>query len=283
MNALETKNISKSYGTFLLKNISLSLPEGCVMGLIGENGAGKSTLIDIIAGIVLPENGTVEVLGTDNHSKEFKEVKQYIGFVPSYPCFPPLFTAEDINKVMREVYNKWDEELFFSYVEKFGIDPKKKYADYSKGMTMKLPIAVAFSHKARLLVLDEATSGLDPVARDEIMDMVNEFTRDEHNSVLMSSHILTDMEKVCDYIAYIENGELKLCEEKDILCEKYAVVKCSAKELNEIDRRYIIGMKKSDFGAEALVEVSAIPLQMYRERANIEDFMVYTVKGREVQ
>lgn len=285
MNALEVKNICKGYkGTkgykdFKLDNVSLSLPQGCVMGLIGENGAGKSTLIKLITGIANADSGTIAVLGTDNRSKAFTLTKQDIGVVLDYPCFPQTFTAKDINKIMSRTYKNWREDLYFDYLAKFNIDANKKFKDYSKGMKMKLPFAVALAHDAKLLILDEATSGLDPIARDEMLDIINDFTRDETHSALISSHILSDLEKVCDYIAYISNGRLILCEEKDRMLDSLVVVKCGVDELSRLDRSRVVGVRKSEFGAAALVYRDIVPKGMYAEKAAIEDIMLYMTKG----
>ncbi|MCH5212383.1 MAG: ABC transporter ATP-binding protein [Oscillospiraceae bacterium] len=285
MNALEVKNICKSYKKtkraqgFDLKNISLSLPSGCVMGLIGENGAGKSTLIKLICGIAHADNGEITVLGTDNKSKEFTLTKQDIGVVLDYPCFPNKFTANDINRIMRRTYTEWDENIFFKCLGT--IDINLRYDRYSKGMKALLPIAIAMSHNAKLLIMDEPTSGLDPVVRDEILDMINDFTREENHSVLISSHILSDLEKICDYIAYISHGELKFCEEKDAMLDKLVIAKCGEDELNAIDSSKIIGVRKTGFGTEALVYRDAVANSIHCEKATIEDIMIYTAKSNQ--
>ncbi len=283
MNALEVKNIYKSYKKtkraegFELKNISFSLPSGCVMGLIGENGAGKSTLIKLICGIARADGGEITVLGTENTSRKFTFTKRDMGVVLDYPCFPTKFTANDINRIMRRAYTDWNENIFFKCLGT--IDTDLKYGSYSKGMKALLPIAVAMSHNAKLLIMDEPTSGLDPIVRDEILDMINEFTREENRSVLISSHILSDLEKACDYIAYISRGELKFCEEKDDMLDKLVIVKCGEDELNVIDRRKVIGVRKSDFGIEALAYRNAVTGGIHCEKATIEDIMIYTAKG----
>lgn len=287
MNSLEVKNICKSYRdfksnkkkyeVFKLNNISLTLPSGCVMGLIGGNGAGKSSLIKLICGIANADSGEISVLGTDNKSREFVLTKQDIGVVLDYPCFPERFTAKDINRVMRRMYKKWNENLFFRFIRNF--DLNMKFQNYSKGMKAVLPIAVAMSHDAKLLIMDEPMSGLDPVVRDEILDAINQYTMDESHSVLISSHILTDLEKICDYIAYISDGELKFCEEKDSLLDRLVIVKCSMEELREIDGSRVVGMRKSDFGTEALVYRDAVREGMYCEKASIEDIVIYMAKG----
>lgn len=279
MNAVEIKNVSKHYKGFTLSNITMNIPTGSIVGLIGENGAGKSTLIKLITGIAHCDSGSISVLGTDNRTPEFTETKQDMGIVLDYPCFPDRFTAKDINRIMKAMYKNWNEEHFFSFTKNF--DKSMKYKNYSKGMRAVLRIAAAMSHNARLLIMDEPTSGLDPVVRDEILDIISHTTIDERNSVLISSHILNDLEKICDYIAYIHNGKLKFFEEKDSLCEKLVVVNCIETDLCEIPSAAVIGIRKSDYGIEALIERAAVIDGMRFRKSTIEDIMVYTARGEQ--
>lgn len=284
MNAIEIKNVCKRYKRdmdFNLKDITLALPEGCVMGLIGENGAGKSTLMRLILGMLHADSGEISVLNCDVKTPSFTDIRNDLGVVFD-KAFPDRFTAQNVNRIMKRAYRSWNEALFFDYLKNFNIDKKKSIQELSKGMRMKLIIVAALSHDARLLILDEPTSGLDPVARDEILDIINDFTMDEKRSVLISSHILSDLEKVCDYIAYMSNGRLLFCEEKDELLDKLAVVKCSRDELGNIERHKIIGVRETEFGAEALVYRDAVPEGMYCERAAIEDIMIFTAKGEKL-
>ena len=284
MNAIEIKNVCKQYKhnmDFDLKDITLALPEGCVMGLIGENGAGKSTLMRLILGMLHADSGELSVLDCDVKSNRFTDIKNDLGVVFD-KAFPDSFTAQNVNLIMKHAYKRWDAALFFDYLKKFNIDKKKKIQELSMGMKMKLTISAALSHDARLLILDEPTSGLDPVARDEILDIINDFTMDESRSVLISSHILSDLEKVCDYIAYLSHGRLLFCEEKDELLDKLAVVKCGKDELEGIERQKVIGVRETGFGAEALVYRDAVPEDMYCERAAIEDVMIFTAKGEKL-
>ncbi len=278
MNAIEIKNVYKSFEKFKLDNITLNLPSGCVMGLIGENGAGKSTLIELVTGIKIADSGKIAVLGTDNRSNLFTETKEKIGVVLSRHWFYSSITAKKLNKIMQGFYREWNEDLFFDYIRRFNIDLKQKFKHYSKGMKAKLEIAVALSHKAKLLIFDEPMSGLDPVARDEFIDIINDYTKTEDTSVLISSHLLTDLEKMCDYITYISDGKLVCCEEKDELCERYIKVKCSEEELQEIDSNKIIGIRKTEFGIEALAERTAVHTEIHSEKASIEDIMIYVSK-----
>ena len=196
MNAIEMKHVSKTYGSFAIKDLNLTLPEGCIMGLVGENGAGKSTTIRLLMHSVTKEAGEIKVLGVDNTSKEFLGVREDVGVVLDEAYFPEVLNGWDVNKIMKHTYKNWEEETFFRYLDQFHVERQKKFKDYSKGMKMKLAIAVALSHKAKLLILDEATGGLDPIVRDEILDIFNEFTREEGHSVLISSHIVSDLEKI---------------------------------------------------------------------------------------
>ena len=219
-NAIELNHISKSFGEFSLKDVTLAVPAGTICGLVGENGAGKSTLIRILMGALRPDSGTAAALGVDVSAPEFLNAKEDIGVVLDEGCFPETLTAPQVGRVMAATYRRWEQDTFDAYCRRFALPEKTAFKDYSRGMKMKLTIAVALSHQAQLLVLDEATAGLDPIVRDEILELFNEFTRDETHSVLISSHILSDLEKLCDYIAFLHQGRLLFCEEKDALLEQ---------------------------------------------------------------
>lgn len=253
MNAIEIKSLCKNYGRFRLSDIDLTLPCGCIMGLIGENGAGKSTTIKLLLDIIKKDAGKIHIFGKEMTS-DATDIKNDIGVVLDEPCFPELFKASDINKTMKNIYANWNEETFFSLLNRFDIDEKKRFKALSKGMKMKMSIAVALSHNAKLLILDEPTSGLDPVIRDEIVEIFYEFTRNPMNSILISSHIVSDLEKLCDYIAFIHKGRLLLCDEKDRLLEKHCVIHCTADELAEIPEDNVIHKKESSYGVEAIVK-----------------------------
>lgn len=213
-NALELQNVSKSFTGFEMKDMTFSLPEGCILGLVGKNGAGKSTTIRLIMDMIHKDSGTIYVLGK-NIEEDFTETKQDIGVVLDEPSFPEYVTADQMNNIMKNIYRNWDEKRYYELIDQFELPKwKKQFKNYSKGMKMKLAIAVALSHHAKLLILDEPTSGLDPFMRDEILDILYEFTREEDQSVLISSHIVSDLERLCDYIAYIDQGSLKLYEVK---------------------------------------------------------------------
>ncbi len=281
MNAVEIKNVSKTYKDFVLDNINLSLPEGCIMGLIGENGAGKSTTIKIITDSIKADTGNVTVLGTDNQSREFQKIKNDIGVVLDEAYFPLVLNADDIGSIMKDTYINWDMNVYNSYLERFNLPRKKKFSDFSRGMKMKLSIAVALSHNPRLLILDEATSGLDPMVRDEILDIFNEFTRDSSHSILISSHIISDLEKICDYIAFIHKGRLILCEEKDRLFEDYALLKLSNDDFESVPEQAVISKKVTPYGVEVLVKNSEVSDVFKREYASLEEIILFLVKGGE--
>ena len=279
-NILEVKNLTKRYKEFTLDSVNLSIPEGCIMGFIGANGAGKSTTIKSILNIVIPDSGEITIFGENNLAKN-KALKEKIGVVMDQAVYPEMLTAKQINSIMKRSYKTWNEEKFYGYMKKFCISEQKKVKEYSRGMTMKLSIAVALSHDSKLLILDEATSGLDPIVRDEILDVFLDFIQDETHSVLISSHILSDLEKICDYITFIHNGKVVLSEEKDVLLDTYSVVKCDAKELAKIDSSYVKGIRHGQFGKEALVQREGTTMiqEGSVEPATLEDIMLYMVKG----
>ncbi|MCO7136563.1 ABC transporter ATP-binding protein [[Clostridium] leptum] len=278
MNALELRNVSKSYGDFVLKDISFVLPSGCIMGLIGENGAGKSTTIKLILDCIRRDSGEIFVLGKDNR-KDFTAVKEDIGVVLDEAYFPESITVRQVNAVMRYTYRRWNEQTYFSYISRFSLPKDKSFREFSRGMKMKLAIAVALSHEAKLLILDEATSGLDPIARDEILDVFREYTRDEQHSILLSSHITSDLEKLCDYIAFIHKGNLLFCQEKDRLQESYGLLRCSKGEFEALRKQAVLGYRDSGYGIEALVDRREIPAGMKVDYASIEEIIVFLAKG----
>ena len=277
-NAIDIKGVSKAYRDFTLDSLTLSLPEGSIMGLIGENGAGKSTTIKLIMNAILPDSGSIEVLGMDNKSLEFAEAKEDIGVVLDEAYFPVSLNCKNVNKIMGLTYKKWDPDKYFGYIKKFGLPEKKAFKDFSRGMKMKLAIAVALSHDPKLLVLDEATGGLDPIVRDEILDIFNDFTRDESHSVLISSHIVSDLEKICDYIAFLHRGRLMFVEEKDLLYENYALVNMTKTQLSGMPKGSVLGSRENSYGAEVLMLRSDIPAGMVPERITIEDIMLYMAR-----
>ncbi len=281
MNAIEIKGLEKHYEGFQLGSFDLTLPSGCIMGLVGENGAGKSTTIKLIMNAIGRDAGEISVLGVDNRSAGFRDVKENIGVVLDEAYFPEVMSARNVGKVMALTYKNWDAAAFEGYLKKFSLAPDKIFKDYSRGMRMKLAIAAALSHGAKLLILDEATSGLDPMARDELLDIFNDFTRDENCSILLSSHIVSDLEKICDYIAFLHRGRLVLCEEKDRLLEEYALIRLPEERLKELPEESIISRRASSYGTEALVLRGGIPAAIPTEHTSLEDIILFLAKGDE--
>ncbi len=278
-HAVEIKHLTKKYKDFTLDDLNLTLPKGCIMGLVGENGAGKSTTINILLGLVKEDSGTISVLG--GNLQKNAAIREDIGVVlDSGIGMPGLLSVKQIGTMMKGIYKNWNQESFESYIKQFDISPKKKFSELSKGMKMKLEIAIALSHHAKLLILDEATSGLDPVVRDEVLDIFMEFTRNEEHSVFISSHIVSDLEKACDYIAFLQKGKLLLCEEKDVLCERYGMIHGTKKELEALDQARILGKKETSYGVEAIVEKSAIPYDKECRKVGLEEIFVCMMRRK---
>ena len=277
MNALEIKGLVKHYKDFTLDHLDLTLPSGCIMGLIGENGAGKSTTIRLILDMIRRDEGSITIFGKDNRDN-LKLQKEDIGVVFDEVGFPECLTIRQIGKIMKNTYRNWEQGVFDQYVKEFALPEKKPFKEFSRGMKMKLGIAVALSHHAKLLLLDEATSGLDPVVRDEVVGIFNEFTRDESHAVLLSSHIVSDLEKICDYIVFLHKGKLLLCEEKDVLLGEYGIIHCTGEQLGRIPSDAVKGRKESAYGVEAIVRRDHIPAGMSVEPITIEELFVFMVK-----
>lgn len=274
MNALEIRSLQKHRKGFSLDGINLTLPAGCIMGLIGENGAGKTTTIKLMLDMIRKDSGTVRILGKD--SAEIS--KEDIGVVLDEVGLPTCLTACQVDKIMSKAYTQWSSDEFFAYLKRLNVPENKAFSALSRGMKMKLGIACALSHKAKLLILDEATSGLDPAVRDEVIDILLDFTRDEEHSVLISSHIVSDLEKICDYIAFLHKGRLMLCEEKDRLYEQYGIIRCDEKTLSAIEPSAVIGKRVSAFGVEAIVRRDTVPEGVSIAPVGIEELFVFMVK-----
>ena len=277
-NILKVRNLSKNYDGFSLQNVDISLPKGCIMGFIGENGAGKSTTIKLILNLIKKDGGDISIFGEDNIQSE-KRIKEDVGVVLDESNFPFTMRGMDIDAVMKNIYKNWNSEVFKQYMQKFNIPLKKTFKEYSRGMKMKLSIAAALSHDAKLLILDEATSGLDPIVRDEILDVFLEFIQDENRSIFISSHIISDLEKITDYITFIHEGKIIFSEPRDALLEKYCVIKCDEEEFKKLSNDVIIGVRKNRFGIEALVFKNKLPQNYETEHTTIEDIMLFYVKG----
>lgn len=248
------------------------------MGFIGENGAGKSTTMKAILNLIRRDEGDIQIIGKDNIQNEL-EVKEKIGVVFDTMNLPEMLQAQDVGKMMRSLYRQWDPAKYAQYLEQFELPAKKTIKDFSRGMKMKLAIAVALSHNAQLLLLDEATSGLDPIVRDEILDILLDFIQDDSRGVLFSSHITGDLEKIADYVTFIHKGRIFFSDPKDQLLEQYGILKCTEKELAALDRKVIKGVRRHQFGVEALVEKQRISSGYPVDKASIEDIMLFIARG----
>ena len=277
MNALEIKNLTKAYPGFTLDNLNLTLPSGCIMGLIGENGAGKSTTIKLILDMIHKDSGSIIILGKDN-TDSIELTKEDIGVVMDEVGIPECLTVKQVGNVMKNTFRNWDDAEYARLAQKLALPDKKQFKEFSRGMKMKLGIAIALSHKAKLLILDEATSGLDPVVRDEVVEMFSDFTRDENHSILISSHIVSDLEKLCDYVAFLHKGKLLLCEEKDQLLAEYGLIHCTAEEIQNLPAEAIKYKKENPYGIEAMVLRSAVPANFNVSPISIEELFVFMVK-----
>ncbi len=276
-NAIELKDLTKRYKSFTLDHISLTLPAGCILGFIGENGAGKSTTIKSMLGLIRPGGGEIRLLGK-NPLKD-RSIMEDVGVVLDSGFFPCSMTARQVGYMLESIYKNWDSEKYRDLTEKFELPEKTKLKGYSRGMIMKLSLAAALSHHPRLLILDEATSGLDPVVRDDILDLLLEYIQDEQNSVFLSSHITGDLEKISDYVVFLHQGKIVLSGEKDLLLDRYGLLKCGETELSELDPQAVIGLRRSEFGCSALVEKYRLPAGLLVEPATLDDIMLYHIKG----
>lgn len=278
---LRVENLTKKYAGFQLDHVSFELPKGTIMGLIGENGAGKSTTINAILDLIKKDDGTVTFWGQELSSS--KQLKEDIGVVFDGVNFYETLTPAKVGKISEKAYKQWDEYLYRDYLKRFGLPLDKEIKTLSKGMKMKLCIAVALSHKPKLLILDEATSGLDPVMRDDILYVFLDFVQDENHSILMSSHITTDLEKVADYITFIHQGKVLFCKTKDELRYKYGIIRCGAAVFNQIDKAEILAYRKDDYQWNVLVADKEKARKKYKaavvDDATIDDILLLYVKG----
>ena len=280
MNAIELSHIEKHFTGFSLQDLSLTVPSGSICGLVGENGAGKSTTIRILMGALRPDGGRARVLGLDPASPEFIRVKEDIGVVLDEAYFPEILNPVQVGKVLAKTYRNWDQGMYDGYLDRFELPGNKPFSKFSRGMKMKLAIAAALSHRPKLLVLDEATAGLDPIVRDEVLDIFYEFTREEDHSILISSHILSDLEKLCDYIAALHHGRLLFCQDKDSLLEEYGVFVGTREQADALVTEAVVYRETSGYGGvRALVRRSMVPGTLDLERASVEDIILFMVKG----
>lgn len=277
MNAVEVKELTKKFKGFTLDHVSFSLPAGCIMGLVGENGAGKSTTLKLLLNMIQKDSGRITILGKDEKNID----KNELGVVFDECRFHESFTAKDINQVLKSIFQRWNEPQFFDYLNRFEVPSNKKLKEFSRGMKMKISIAAAVSHDAKLLLLDEPTSTLDPVVRDEMLDIFYDFISDEQHSIIISSHIVSDLEKVCDYIAFMHKGKMILCEEKDRLLQECRLAQMSEAEFSAIDKDEIIGSRKTPFGITAVIRKAAAAQIRNTQPINLEDLFVYMIRGEE--
>ncbi|MGG6311243.1 ABC transporter ATP-binding protein [Paenibacillus macerans] len=283
MNALEVEGLVKHYGHFSLSKLSFAVPKGYITGLIGPNGAGKSTVIKAIMGMVLPEEGRITVLGKSVAGND-GNYKQQIGYISDENIFYEYLTMEQMKRVVAPFYERWDETLFTKYMELFELPKRKKIKDCSKGMKMKFAIALALSHHPSLLIMDEPTAGLDPVFRRELLDLLADYILDENNTILFSTHLTTDLDRVADYVTFLNRGELVFADSKDEVLERYVIVKGSGELLDADVRRELIGIRETAVGFEALAKDREQALSLFGvnalfERPTLEEIMYFTAKG----
>ena len=280
MNAIEVRGLTKAYRDFTLNGLSFELPEGCILGLVGENGAGKTTTMRLLLGMTKPDGGEASVLGTEI-SADLTPVKEELGVVLDEPGIPWCMTAQQAGKMLAGLYKSWDAAAYDALLKKLTVPVNKPYQELSRGNRMKLGIAMALAHHPKLLLLDEPTSGLDPVVRDEVVSLLSDFTREEDHAILISSHIVSDLEKLCDYIAFLHKGKLMLLEEKDRLLEEYAFLRCEQAELEKLDPAAVIGKKESPYGVSAIVRRDALPAGAALSPVTLEELFVFMVKEGE--
>lgn len=279
-NALSISGLTKTYTDFTLDGVSFDVPVGSIVGLVGENGAGKSTTINAVLGLIQKEAGHVSLLGKETLDNETKE---QIGVVFDGSNYPEILSPKKIDRIMKNIYGSWDETAYFHLLEQFSLPPDKPIKQFSKGMKMKLAITAALSHHSKLLILDEATSGLDPVIRDDILDMLLDFVQEEDHSILVSSHITGDLEKVADYIVFIHKGKVVFSKPKDELMERYGLLKCGTAQFNALDPSDIVAFRKMDYEYQVLVSDRDTVQKKYPKAlivpATIDEIMLLYVKG----
>ena len=280
-NILEVKNLQKSYSDFVLGPISTHFPGGVIIGLIGENGAGKTTFLKSLLGIIQSE-GSIQIFGRDMN-EEAREIKEDIGVVLDNSFFPEVMTANDIHKIMKNLYKNWDPGLFFSSLDKFSLPRNKAIKTLSKGMRKKLEIATSLAHHPKFLILDEPTSGLDPIVRKEVLDLFLDFIQDEEHTILLSTHITSDLEHIADYILFLDKGHIVLEETRDDIMDNYGILKCGIEEFSSIKKEDVIRFLKNKYGYEILVKNSQVLKKKYPkmilDKITLEELMVLLVKG----
>ena len=281
-NVIELNNVVKDFGDFKLDNATFSVPKGCICGFIGQNGAGKSTTIKLILDILRRDSG--EILIFDKDSVKSTELKEDIGVVFDEMGFHEFMSPSDINIMMKNIFKNWEEDVFFQYLTRFGLPRKKPCGSFSRGMRMKLQIAVALSHKAKLLIMDEPTSGLDPIVRNEILDIFQEFVMEEDHTILLSSHITSDIERIADMVVFINAGKIILAGNKEEIIENHGIIKCKKEDIDKIHKEDIVSVRKGTFCTEVLVANSEGCSKKYAdiviEQTTLEDIMIFYVNAQ---
>lgn len=283
-STLILKNVNKKYekSNFAIKDISFSVPEGSIVGFIGENGAGKSTTMNCILNVIRRDSGTIEIFGREMTDEDI-DIRENIGVVYDSNNFPEYLTARQLADILGRIYSKWDDFCFEQFLRRFGLPESQRIKTYSRGMSMKLAVAVALSHDSKLLILDEATSGLDPIMRDEILDVLLEFVKQENHSILLSSHITSDLEKIADYIVFIHNGEIILNKTKDELIYEYGVIRCSENDFHNILSEDILSSMKKDYQIDVLIKNRKLIEKKYKnlivDSVSLDEIMLLLVKG----
>ena len=280
-SAIEIRGLTKKYDGFTLDNIDLVVPSGSILGFIGQNGAGKTTTIRLILNLIKKDRGSIKILGMDNEENEY-EIKSGIAAVFDELPFHECLNANQLSTILSYVYDGWDKKTFNDLLERFCLPRKRRFGDFSKGMKMKLQIAAALSHGARLLIMDEATTGLDPVVRNEILDIFLEFLQDENNSIFLSSHITTDLERIADRVTFIDKGRILLSGDKDETVDSHGLIKCTRNEYKEIDPGDFISARLTDFGAEVMVSDKKKAEEKYSgltiDNTTLEEIMLFYVR-----
>jgi len=276
-NAIEIRDLCKSYPGFELDHLNLTLPSGYILGFVGENGAGKSTTIRMLLNLTDKDSGDVSILGHDP-SEADASWKNDVGAVLDTMGLPSMVKVDQVGKIMADAFTNWDSDKYEYYLKRLDVPKDKKFMDMSNGTKMKLGIAIALSHDAKVLILDEATNGLDPLVRDDVNEILMEFTRQPDHSIFISSHIVSDLEKICDYIAFIHKGKLMLCEEKDKLSSEYGILSCTEDDLNSIDPDAILHTTKNAYGCQAVVRRDSIPASLSTAQITIEELFVLMAK-----
>lgn len=281
-NVIEVKRLVKKYKNFVLGPIDVNIPNGCIIGLIGENGAGKTTFIKALLNIIKVDGGNVKIFGKD-YLKEEDKIKEDIGVVLDNMFFSSNLKVKEVNSIMKSVYKAWDEDLFFNYMDKFSLPTNKKIKTLSEGMKKKLEIATALSHHPKLLILDEPTSKLDPVVRSEILDIFMEFVSDENHSIIFSTHITSDLEYIADKIIFINNGEVIMDKYRDEILDSYGILKCDLDEFANIDKEDIISYKKNRYGYNILIKNKDKLSKKYKkyilDKISLDELMLLMIKG----